>query len=387
MTAPRWLWISGEISATPSTGLLVYSSNLVSALAGSGVAITMVGIGNAAAVPETVDVRPVEGSLRGGVKSLASTLPNLSFACATPQMRAAVEGLLNDGPWDAVIIDHLQTAWVAPMLPADVGTSVFITHNHEGSVRRDVARQRPVWTARGLLLRIDAWKAGRLERAALDRADVITSITEADRKLFEADAPTARHVVAQPGWSGEPPSAARPLAERPRRVGIVGSFEWHVKQDNLANFVAAAGPQLAAADIELLIGGRMPGEFASRLMDSCDAVTCIGWVDSVSDFLGECRIGAIAEPLGGGFKLKSLDYIANGVPVAATTGSLEGLPLVGGTSMIEADDARHLGRQLVAMIDDPERLEQLAKSALSACSPTLRWEEQVDSLMRAVAGG
>ncbi len=378
MTRPRWLWISAEVSNEPTTGLLVYSFRLSRALA-DRVDITMVGIGPASTSRPELTVKPVPGSLRGGAASLFSTLPNLSFACATPEMRAAVQAELDHGGWDAIVIDHLQTAWVCEML-ADGPPVIFITHNHETSMRRAVASEVPLWTPKGLPLRLDARKAGRLEHKALEDATVITSITEADQEKFRAAAPSKRHVLVKPGWSGDIPEQVTPLADRPRRVGIIGSFEWHVKQENLHRFVRDAGPALDSAGIELAIAGTVPEDLAERLQQACPAVTIVGWVASVEEFLGGCRIGVVAEPLGGGFKLKSLDYVALRVPIAATTGSLEGLPLVGGESMIESDTELKLGAAIVDWIDRPAELEELAKAAISCCSPTLRWEHQVSSL-------
>ncbi len=347
--------------------------------------ITMVGIGDPGTARTDVTVRPVDGRLQGGWKSLFSPLPNLSFACATPAMRTAVADLLAGGGWDAIVIDHLQVAWICDLLPDDNTPVIFITHNHEASMRREVAAELPVWTPRGLPLRLDAVKAGRLERQALNRATVVTSITEADQAKFVDDAPAARHVLIKPGWSGDIPEHVPPLADRPRRVGIIGSFEWHVKQENLVRFAREAGPTLEAAGIELCIAGKVPEPLRQRLKQESPMVDVVGWVDSVEEFLNECRIGVVAEPLGGGFKLKSLDYVALRVPIAATTGSLEGLPLVGGQSMIESDTETQLGIDVANMIDNIGELGKLAKNAYTACIPTLRWESQVSSLLETLS--
>lgn len=383
MSKPRWLWISAEVSPEPATGLLVYSARLSGAVA-EFVDITMVGIGPSMQRTE-VDVRPVEGALRGGWRSLLSSLPNLSYASQTPAMARAVTSLIAEGNWDAVVIDHLQVAWACELLNDHRIPVIFITHNHEASMRRQVAGETPIWAPRGLPLRLDAVKAARLERLALARASIVTSITETDQQKFINDAPSATHVLIKPGWAGEIPDSVTPLAERPRRVGIIGSFEWHVKQENLMRFATEAGPVLAAADIELAVAGKVPEALANRLADECPSVRCIGWVDSVAEFLGQCRVGVVAEPLGGGFKLKSLDYVALRVPIAATAGSLEGLPLAKNQSMIEADSERALGHEIADRIDNTAELEKLASAALSACAPTLQWKPQVRALMEAFA--
>ncbi len=399
---PRWLWISAEVAEELNTGLLVYSAGLSGAVARAGIDVTMVAIGPASAARDGVTLHPVAGALRGGPASLVSPLPNLSYASATPAMRREVGRLIDRGGWDAIVIDHLQVAWVIDLLPdPDDRTGnhrtpvVFVTHNHEGSMRREVAGELPLTSPRGLALRLDAVKAGRLERRALARADVVTSITAADQQRFRADlasmagggepgARPTRHVVATPGWSGRFPDHVPPMADRPRRIGILGSFAWHVKQENLLRFVRGAGPTLERAGIELVVAGTVPDPFRRELEGISSSVRCEGWVDSIPDFLGTCRIGVVAEPLGGGFKLKSLDYVALRVPIGATTGSVTGLPLTDGVSMFEAPTETALGELLARVIDHTDELTAVATRAFSSCEPTLLWAEQVKLLTEAV---
>lgn len=383
--AGRWLWITAELPWDRSTGRLVYSADLARSVAAAGAEMTMVGLGDGTGSPDEIRSVAVAGDLRGGWRSLASPLPNLAYACATPQMRAAVADLLTQA-WDVVVIDHLQAAWAAaPAAEAAArARRVFVTHNHESSVRRHVASQAPIRNGRRLALGIDAAKAARLERATLGRVALVTSITDADRERFGADAPDVAQLVLAPGWSGGPARTGPPAAERPRRVAMVGSFEWHVKQENLRRFVTVADPILAEAGVELVVGGTVPENLRAELGRATRATRFVGWVDSVPELLAGCRIGVIAEPLGGGFKIKSLDYVFNGVPVAAVAGSVAGLPLEPGTSMVEATDEAQLARSIVAVIDDAGTLDDIAAKAVAVCEPVFGWQQRAEALLHAV---
>jgi glycosyltransferase involved in cell wall biosynthesis len=316
-----------------------------------------------------------------------STLPNLSYASALPAMRAAVDDALS-GSWDVIVVDHLQMAWTAPRIARrrrQRGTTVvFVTHNHEASVRKEVARAAPLRNGSRVVLGLDARKAARLERRALTLADVVTSITRDDLVRFERDAPAAQHVLVPPGWSGTIDRPVTPIAERPRRIGVLGSFEWHVKQENLRRFLSVADPLLAEAGIELEIGGRVAPEFRSALEPTLSATRFVGWVDDVDSFLGACRLGVIAEPLGGGFKLKSLDYVFRRVPIAALRGSTAGLPLTAGSELIEAEDHRALVARIVELTDDAAQLEAIAAAALASCRSEFSWSSRGRSLVDAV---
>ena len=117
-----------------------------------------------------------------------------------------------------------------------------------------------------------------------------------------------------------------------------------MKQANLAAFVGVADPIFAAAGVKLAVAGAAPPDLAARIARSTDATTLLGRVEDLQELLAETRVGIVAEPLGGGFKLKVLDYVFNRVPIAALDGSIEGMPLQPGTDLLVFDDAPRLGR-------------------------------------------
>ena len=79
--------------------------------------------------------------------------------------------------------------------------------------------------------------------------------------------------------AGRDDSSARSLSERPRRVGILGSFEWHVKQESLRRFLGAADPIFNDAGLKLHVAGNIPDEFRSELEPGLLSTRLLGWVD------------------------------------------------------------------------------------------------------------
>ncbi|MEL6892514.1 MAG: glycosyltransferase [Actinomycetota bacterium] len=380
----RWLWLTPEIRPELSTGALVYSFGLAHAIAQSeGVSMHIVGIGTAAPdAPAGADVtyEPVAAELRGGVRSVASTLPNLAYATHVDSFVGRVRERLTQ-PWDVVVVDGLQMAWASDVVRAAFqGPVVFVAHNHEASLRRGVACEGGWRNPKTPVLWLDAVKAARAERRCVRTADLVTTITSEDHERFRCEHPEADFVEILPGW--KPPTADadstgtvdhRPaLLDRPRRIGMLGSYDWHVKQENLRRFLAAADGLLADADIELVIGGAGPDEFRRELEPGLRATRFVGWVDDPAAFLATCRMAVIAEPLGGGFKLKSLDYVFNGVPIACLAGNAVGLGLTPGESVLEAPDLEALGRLVVRHIDD-ESLESVARRAETGSAREFSW--------------
>jgi len=382
----RWLWVTPAITDLRATGALVYSLSLAEAVAEHGVDITCVGLGQSTEAPESSHLRYVcvDASPRPGWRRLASLSPNQTSATSVPAFRQRVEELSSER-WDAVVVDGLQTGWAAShLVPGSDRCAVYVAHNHESSMRSQIARSMSWSSFRRPLLELDAIKTRRLERRLLRRSDVVSSISIDDLEQFKQQAPHADHVLVPPGWSG-PSEPVRPLdiADRPRRVGILGSFEWHAKQEGLRRFLTVADPKFAEAGIELVIAGNVPDDFR-RTLGNLRATSFLGWVESPTHLLASCRIGAIAEPLGGGFKLKALDYVFGDVVVATLSHSAAGLPFSAGSSMIVADDEQQLVGAIMETIDDPSLLRQMALEAHAIAEGTFSWSVAARTLIDAV---
>lgn len=387
----RWLWVTPRISSTLATGALRYSHDFAVAIAAEGISVTMVGVADAddpSPAPATAGglvYQNVVGAFRPRWRSVLSALPNQAVACRIEPFVTRVRGMLASDDWDVIVVDGLQVGWMEAELrrSSPSAVQVFVTHNHETSMRRGIADSQPWTRPRRPLLELEARKSSRLERRALDVADVVSSITALDRERFERDAPGKVHVVARPGWSGTEPDVPVALPNRPRRIGIMGSFEWHAKQASLRSFVAAADPVFARAGVELVVGGRMPDLFRQEIEPGLRATTIAGWVDDPGAFLSTCRIGVVAEVLGGGFKLKALDYIFHRVPVAALTHSAAGLELVDDRSIILADDEAGLAERIVEVVDDVDRLAAIADAAHRESTRRFSWPRSARALIEA----
>ena len=87
-------------------------------------------------------------------------------------------------------------------------------------------------------------------------------------------------------------------------------------------------------------------------------------------------MGLIVEETGGGFKLKSLDYVFNRVPIAAIKGSMAGLPLVAGLHYLSFEAMQELAQGVAAVIDDIERLNSLQRAAYERCDTAFNWQDR-----------
>jgi glycosyltransferase involved in cell wall biosynthesis len=378
---------------SPDAGDLAYSFHLLSNLSRAGVRLTVLAMRRTGERARTAEVNGIEwvivpweaaGELGRGAahRSLFSLLPNVAKQYHTPSFRRALRRQMARG-WDAIAVDHLGMGWVWPSVQAycrrNAGVvSVYIAHGYESDFRRAMAQNFNGHIFRKLALRLDAVKAGRLEREITRSATMFSAITSEDRNRF-GNLPNS--IVLPPGYAGVPADARRIAATTPRRVVLFGSALWLAKQMNLIEFVEVADQLFARQQIELWVVGRVPDRMQGRKVR---ATRFLGFLEDPQPIFRTARMGIVPERTGGGFKLKTLDYIFNRIPIAALNGSTAGLPLMPGLHYLSFPSIPELAQGVAVAIDNFELLNNLQETAYAECRARFDWADRGRALADAM---
>lgn len=390
--ALKGLWLARESPFPADMGDRIYSAYLAKSLAEAGTDLTFVGLQS-----EIHDTPPknwplrwslIDGRRRAAVRAFFSPMPLVAASYATAEYRKQVH-LLMEERWDFIVIDQLALGWalefigsVAPRRNRPV--LVHVAHNHEASLWQSFYREFEGPLLKRLVLWQNYVKARALERMVVSRVDLVTAITEEDADRFSRDVPGIRTVVLKPGYSGAISSRELISAETPRRVVLVGSFRWSAKQENLRQFVKIADPIFARHGIEFHVVGPVPDDIAKELESASSATRFMGFVDQLEPVLASARIAVVPEAIGGGFKLKFLDYIFGRVPVATLTRATAGLPAEIGEAMIRSDTLGQLALDIANAIDDIAALNAMQERALHQASAMFRWSDRGEELLKAI---
>jgi len=390
----KCLWIARDLPFPVDAGDKIYSANLARSLARAGARIRFIGFaapGNAPAPNDwLVEWKGVIGRKRNAISALFSSLPSVAAVHAVPAYRRALDEEFRDS-WDAIFFDNYGSGWALQYYLAAHGARrglrpilVYVSHNHEESVWRSMVRNATGSWARRLVLWQNYLKARALERALARHVGLITAITEEDRDAYRAQHPEARLIVLPPGYSGGVTSARSITARTPRRVVMVGSFRWLIKQENLRQFVRAADPRFAAHNIVFDVIGEIPEGLREELRSTSSAVRFHGFVPDPAHHLREARLAVVPELIGGGFKLKFLDYIFGRVPVAAIEGATAGLPAAVRQHMFARPDLQALVDVIVANIGNTALLDRMQSQAHDAASSLFQWSDRGVRLREAI---
>jgi glycosyltransferase involved in cell wall biosynthesis len=306
----------------------------------------------------------------------------VAAAHATAAYRQTVREILQE-EWDFVVVDQYGMGWVTEYLNGRFRRPVIVhvSHDHETSVTHALYQKVKGSAIKRVALWQNHLKTRRFERELARQADLVTAITADDAALFSKDVSELRTLVLNPGYHGEVVSSRLISDATPRSVVMVGSFHWFAKQENLRQFVSAADAIFVDHKIELHVIGSLPQELAKELLSTARSLRLHGFVPTLAPHFAEARLAVVPEVIGGGFKLKFLNYIFNRVPVATLRDAAAGLPAEATEAMLCCGSLEALVKAIVAAIDDLKMLNSMQERAFDAAKNLFEWRDRGRDLL------
>jgi polysaccharide biosynthesis protein PslH len=369
------LWLTLADPDPADNGQYLYSAGLIRGLAGLGVTLHVAGLqrpGSTHAHGEregSTTWHLAEHKPRSRWAALGSTLPHLASRTKTISLRRIIDALYERRNWDLIAFDSIAPGWalagaVEVRQREHKPVIAYVSHNHEETVgRRQAADEKK--PLKKTVKSLDALKITRLERKLVQEADLVTSNTLEDRDRFQALAPGKPVLFLPPAYGGQCVAARTISAAVPRRAIIVGSFDWQPKRLSLEHFLDIADRAFAAAGVGLDVVGNVPADFLDRLRQRFPNTRFTGRVPDIVPYMADARVALVPDHLGG-FKLKGLDYVFNRLPIIGIDGSVPGMPLDNGNSILLCADHAALVSTVLAVIDDFDRLNDIQDRAYTA---------------------
>lgn len=396
MTAlPRILWLARNLPVPANSGDRIYTARLVEAVAAAGSEVHYLGLANPE-YPEmgadTLDPRVlweiVPGKPNSTLHFLLKNRPVVGARFGTEAYAARIRQCLAEQSYDAIVVDQYGMAWTLPLIRARYGANpppiVHIAHDFETDVIRSIAEAYRGNPVRKAMLHLNARRTAAAERQLALGCDGVVTLTAKDHGHFAEIGARGGPIVVPPGYDGARTPERTITADTPRQVAIVGSYRWIAKQMNLAAFLEAADQRFAEAGIKLLVVGDVPDEFRAQWEGRLRASRIVGFVDDLGELLDQCRMGLIVEAIGGGFKLKVLDYVMRRAPVAALSPAVDGQAKALTEHFLLRDEAPELVTAIIDIIDRVDQLNALQDGAYRVASPLFDWGANGRTLLSAI---
>jgi glycosyltransferase involved in cell wall biosynthesis len=244
-------------------------------------------------------------------RALLRGLPYSAAKYVSTVYRGLVEASIGAGV-DLVVIDHAQTAWAMSALPPALPRA-YLAHNVEHHLYSDNAT-----AGRGLRRLVYLREARRVRALELQAFTAAAGVW-----ALSADDASALEVLGAPGpvrVFAPPPVVTRVEGSPEADVVLLGRWSWAANSVGLEWFldqVVAHLPPTLRVEVAGVGAERFHGRHAN--------VTIVGSVDDAARFLSRGRVIAVPARAGAGVQVKTLDAIAMGRPVVATSLAVRGL--------------------------------------------------------------
>ncbi len=308
-------------------------------------------------------------------RSYLSRLPLSIERNRHPLMADAVHRACADAGPDAIFCD----GWLmAQYIPRDwPGIKLLHEHNAEHILwQRQAAMERN--PLRRWLVRHESHRVLRYESSILPLFDAVFAVSEQDRAaLLGIGADPARtwilpnlpepHLLLQPAPSF---ASSAPL------VLYFGTLSWLPNLQGLDRLLSDVWPMVrrACPEATLAIAGRGAPAALERAARRTAGVEYLGPVDDPEPLYRRARVFVEATPSGGGTKLKVLNAMARGLPVAASPQAIEGIDAVPNVHVMVGEDAQTLGQAILALLGDPALWQRISENARSLIRDRYRAE-------------
>lgn len=298
------------------------------------------------------------------------------------ELQDTFEWLLGE-QWDVVQIEHSYSFQpYEDALARNAQPFVLTEHNVESALGAATYDRLPRWALP--FIRYDQWRYARWERRVMRQATQVVAVTESDAEVLEKIAGKRVPVVVN-GVDCDHFAKARPDPAS-RRVLFLGNYEYAPNVDAIEWALDEILPKVWARcpDARMSVCGfGMPASWRTRWPDPR-----IEWQGFVPDLLQlQSSSSVFLAPLrhGGGSKLKVLEALAAGLPLASTAQGVSGLDLVAGLDYLGGQTASALADAVVRLLQFPEAAAPMGEAGRAYVRRAHDWSVAASQLEQVYA--
>lgn len=273
------------------------------------------------------------------------------FYSAHPSYIKQLSEIINGEKYDILQIEY----WFQGEIFSQLKDSVFkVVDTHD--VLYDKRRQSFLHNSGGKLnwfqqKVIDKYE--KLETTSYRNADLLISITSIDSNVLKSICPHKKNIVIPTGQDIEYFSNFQ-IAQEENTILFYGSMGGQENIDAFFRFYQNILPLVKKkiADVKVIVVGANPPESVKSL--ATDKLIVTGFVEDVRHYVGKAKVMVIPLDIAGGFRSRTVDVMAMGVPVVGTHNALDNVELIHGKHGFISDSDEKMAEFVILLLTNDE---------------------------------
>ena len=323
----------------------------------------------------TVYPLPFQTKKYGRLKSLLSRNPyETMLSCYSPKIQEQISHIINHNNFQILHVESLlMSAYVKNISTIP---KVYDAHNIESDILYRTFINK--FSTRSVLTFLDYLKNKKHEQDAIRSFDACISVSENDSKRLRAMG--AQNLMMLPNCVDLDHFYPVERKDFSPNIVFTGLMNWYPNVDAIKSFCRDAYPVLKEKipQIKFYAVGRNPISTLKNLEKNDIFIT--GEVPDVRPFISNSDVCIVPLRIGGGTRLKILEYFAMEKPVISTSIGAEGIDAIDGKHLIIEDDISKFPDRINELLNDTEYAGYIAKNGRKLAEEKYSWDQYGEKL-------
>lgn len=292
-----------------------------------------------------------------------------------PEMFTLIEQLMEENTYDIVHIDHAHMGKYGMWMKERYNVPIVLReHNYETLIYERFAanEKNPL---KKLVAAIHGKRLRKEETRFFRAFDAIIPITAQDEILMRNEVPDAKYYTIPAGVDTEyyQPSTE---PEKPNSILWIGGVNWLPNLDALEFFAKEILPLVVKVipDATFDIVGDNTDRLQHIVNSGVSAIKLRGRVPDIRPYLARSAVMICPLRVGGGMRLKLLDFFAAGKAVVSTGIGAEGNIARDGVEILLRDTKESFAEAVIMLLKDGSLRKKLGENARTLVEREYSWD-------------
>ena len=307
------------------------------------------------------------------IRSLLTSIPFMILRDSSKEMKATIDGLLENNEFDVIHVDQLNVAQYVNGVSAS--KKVLDEHNVVAMNVRSLFETTAFVNPKKMFLYLEWLKLRRYETNACRKFDAVMTVTEQDKKILQSCLPSKIRLEVIPIGVDLNEFTLLSRNNKSKVLVYMGTMYYQPNIEGIMWFCRNIYPLIKkeVPDIKLLIIGSRPPTQVQKL-EFDESIHVLGYVDDIMPYMHDCAVAIVPLRAGSGMRVKILNFLAMGIPVVSTSLGCEGINTIHGENIVIADEPYDFAKGVVALLCDENLAEKLTRQGRRLVEDKYSWD-------------